>query len=724
MKAKAFVIGLALMGLSACSTSGQTISDASSSHQENTSSSQATGDVEPKLLFLDGGEVDQETLKARMFVSPGTDSVLMSSKVAVSEGCAWSLYRGETEIRTKVAAGEDGRLADGDNLFYIEVINPTSLAETTYELTIHRSYAVTISYQFMGTSLGSKTAYTGYEFELEKNPSMIGYTLDHWEDALGNPVEKVVPWGDLVFYAVAKPNGYVVTLDPNGGEVSETSIKVAYDDSYSLPVPTRKGYTFEGWYLGTEVFAESGVWTTTSNISLTARWSIITYTITYELNGGTNSPYNPATYTVEDGVAFADPSKTGYAFSGWTSGGSPITSIPMGTTGDLTLIANWNVCVYQVSVVINDESMGSISGAGSYDFGSVVTLIATPIGDNIFDGWYSDSSFTNRLSQTGTYSFELKSEGLTIYAKFITLAERQEEEETRGKIVDFFKALGACNNYTATVKGGWEKGESPSDWYYDTGKEILLTYECEKRFTPKAFTMTYKNVKETATLPFSGYPLASEFGFVTGASTLYLIDNANGVFSSDNLDDSYNVGKYEVPKAILTYDGNDSIPLVFQEGEDFSDHRIDTYGILDYEGWAARSTEAYDFIGNASWTLKAKNESEIACHYNFSGEDCTKLYDAENSLYGFWGVMFSIEDLTSFAGWCYYVRDLSVAGSTALNAEIIVARDLRSLTFHVTLPLNASSTYGTTITINNVGTTVMPDDAQAVIDAHNASLGA
>lgn len=41
---------------------------------------------------------------------------------------------------------------------------------------------------------------------------------------------------------------YVVTFDPNGGTVSQTSKEVSYHDAYGeLPVPTREGYTFKGW---------------------------------------------------------------------------------------------------------------------------------------------------------------------------------------------------------------------------------------------------------------------------------------------------------------------------------------------------------------------------------------------------------------------------------------------------------------------------------------------
>ena len=70
---------------------------------------------------------------------------------------------------------------------------------------------------------------------------------------------------------------------------------------------------------------------------------IESYTITYELDGGTNAPENPASYNVEtETITLKDPVKTGYTFAGWYSAdNSPVTKIPQGSTGDITLYAKW-----------------------------------------------------------------------------------------------------------------------------------------------------------------------------------------------------------------------------------------------------------------------------------------------------------------------------------------------------------------------------------------------
>ncbi len=72
---------------------------------------------------------------------------------------------------------------------------------------------------------------------------------------------------------------------------------------------------------------------------------IESYTITYELYGGTNAPENPASYNVEtETITLKDPVKTGYTFEGWYKDvefTDEITEIPQGTTGDITLYAKW-----------------------------------------------------------------------------------------------------------------------------------------------------------------------------------------------------------------------------------------------------------------------------------------------------------------------------------------------------------------------------------------------
>ena len=82
------------------------------------------------------------------------------------------------------------------------------------------------------------------------------------------------------------------------------------------------------------------------DVSISAEYLPIQYTITYDLKGGENNANNPTTYTVDSNdIIISQPTYTNYYFSGWTiNDGSQIVrdyTIPSGTTGNITLKANW-----------------------------------------------------------------------------------------------------------------------------------------------------------------------------------------------------------------------------------------------------------------------------------------------------------------------------------------------------------------------------------------------
>ena len=119
------------------------------------------------------------------------------------------------------------------------------------------------------------------------------------------------------------------------GTVSDVIEGTLFKDVTAPTAPTKVGYTFTGW----SVDANSAI---TADVAATAQYETITYTITYNLDGGTNSTENKATYTVEDAFTLANPTKEGYNFLGWSNEASEaVTAVALGTTGNLTFTAHW-----------------------------------------------------------------------------------------------------------------------------------------------------------------------------------------------------------------------------------------------------------------------------------------------------------------------------------------------------------------------------------------------
>lgn len=140
-----------------------------------------------------------------------------------------------------------------------------------------------------------------------------------------------------------------IAFAPNGGRVSSGSKTVICGKTYgALPTPTRRGYTFAGWYTaksGGSRIGSSSVVRTTRNQTLYARWKLVKYKIQYSLGRGTNSRSNPAGYTVVSRtIVLKNPVRKGYTFKGWYSDPKfkkKVTKIAVGSTGSRKLYARW-----------------------------------------------------------------------------------------------------------------------------------------------------------------------------------------------------------------------------------------------------------------------------------------------------------------------------------------------------------------------------------------------
>ncbi len=110
---------------------------------------------------------------------------------------------------------------------------------------------------------------------------------------------------------------YTATFDANGGSCDTTSKNVKLGDNYgSLPTPTRTGYNFGGWFLGSSAVSSSTQYKTVGNTTLTASWSAKTYTITSGTNITGASISVPSSGTFGSGISISSSgSATGYTYS-------------------------------------------------------------------------------------------------------------------------------------------------------------------------------------------------------------------------------------------------------------------------------------------------------------------------------------------------------------------------------------------------------------------------
>lgn len=163
-----------------------------------------------------------------------------------------------------------------------------------------------------------------------------------------------------------------ITFDKNSGSGGDNGTTATYGSAMpTVSVPTRSGYTFGGYYdaetndngSGIKYYNANGTsaqnWdkNTESATTLYANWAVINYTITYNLNGGTQqvSPTPATGYTVDDAaITLPTPTREGYDFMGWyansdLSTGGVQTTIAAGSTGNKEYWAKWQIKNFTVS---------------------------------------------------------------------------------------------------------------------------------------------------------------------------------------------------------------------------------------------------------------------------------------------------------------------------------------------------------------------------------------
>lgn len=175
-------------------------------------------------------------------------------------------------------------------------------------------------------------------------------------------------------------------------------------DIANVKETTRTGYTFLGWYQDTTKVSDSNPYshTMTAATKLVAKTKINSYRITAELDGGTinGSPSWSQTYTIKDTVTLPTPVKTGYNFLGWVEKGANNTPnknvvIPVGSTGDKTYVAKWEIKKFEVDINgILDSGIIQENTRGMGTFETYVNGVLA-IRDNYYD-------YCNRAVPYGT----------------------------------------------------------------------------------------------------------------------------------------------------------------------------------------------------------------------------------------------------------------------------------------------------------------------------------
>lgn len=306
---------------------------------------------------------------------------------------------------------------------------------------------------------------------------------------------------EITLYARWIDTDITVNYDANEGSVARPFVNLVYDTAYSLDIPVRLGYQFDGWYYGNEKISQTGVWSILEpEITLVARWSLITYKIEYDLDGFEIEGL-VTEYTINsDEIVLLPLTRDGYIFLGWENGGVVSTTITIakGSTGDRAYKASWckNTDSHGFVYELRGDHMACVGFTREVDdnkkvympseyFGYPVTVITT----NAFTDF--GTRFGNSDYKNADYYFAI------CIPETITLIEADAFNGCNGICVSLYmkienerKIIDSFKKDDATLLREWEEGV-----VYSSGASNKQVRDCIWGYRPAIGWSRYSAVE-------------------------------------------------------------------------------------------------------------------------------------------------------------------------------------------------------------------------------------
>lgn len=240
-----------------------------------------------------------------------------------------------------------------------------------------------------------------------------GYTFSGWQSNgidYGPGATLQVATSNISFKAQWTAINYRLVYDSNGGSaVASPSSSKTYQESFNTEsAPTRDGYTFAGWSDGnTTINSGTGITMPASNLTLTAQWTPVNYSVTYDANGGSGAPsglinrHIGDTFTVGAAATLA-----GRNFLGWSDGTNiyvPGQSYIVGSS-NVTLTANWSGQLYKIIYNKNGGSGNAPTESDRLKGEQITVAAGSGLSKRgfVFDGWEAASSQTYQAGNSVT----------------------------------------------------------------------------------------------------------------------------------------------------------------------------------------------------------------------------------------------------------------------------------------------------------------------------------
>ena len=383
--------------------------------------------------------------------------------------------------------------------------------------------------------------------------SKTGYTLTGYSNTNGGSKNYEVTnavTGEFIdthypsktVYVVFTANTYKVVFNNNGGSGSMDTITCTYDKDCTLTKNTftKTGYTFAGWsktsdgeieYTNNETVKNLA---TSGNITLYAKWTANTYTITYNANGGSGT-MNKTTCTYDTNCTLAANSfaRTGYTFASWTKDSTTGTSYAVGSTvknlatsGNVNMYAKWNINSYKVTISTTKMSTSSSSFNLNYNASNKITITPNSeyyISSGSCTNGYTISGLTTGTSATSAQTVTINNNGKTI-GSTCTFVASSSCPYTAGTALGSYDYSGSSKNLTIPCSGTYTmevygaQGGNYGSNAGGLGGKVVATFSLSKDEV-----MTINTGGQNG---YNGGGAASAYG--VGGGMTYINSNAKG----------------------------------------------------------------------------------------------------------------------------------------------------------------------------------------------------
>jgi len=402
------------------------------------------------------------------------------------------------------------------------------------------------SYLFGDTASLTAVAAEGFKFvEWTENGAPIGSD---------NPLEFVVN-ANRAFVAHFA-NEYMVTVNviPEEGGMASGGGKYIFGSEITVVATPADCYDFDGWFVGETLVSENAeyTFTVTEDVDLVAVFTLKTFEVTVTAEpeeGGVVS--GGGTYDCGSEITVVATPADCYDFDGWFVGETLVSENAEYTftvTEDVDLVAVFTLKTFEVTVTAEPEEGGVVSGGGTYDCGSEITVVATPADCYDFVGWFIDPLTVPYPFFDSEYVFTV-TEDINLVAKFT--------------LKTFEVVATAGENGTITPDGTQtvECGDDitfaivPDDCYY------ILDVLVDGESVGAVETYTFENVRDDHTIEalfekftYEVVATAGENGTITpdGTQTVECGDDILFTFTPD---EGYGVDMVTVDGAPVTPEG-------------------------------------------------------------------------------------------------------------------------------------------------------------------------